>query len=536
MASRALAAFAAGVLVFGLLAGAAATGVAPTNVLGLVASSFPTPIHHVIVIFFENEPYSAVRSDGGAIWNYGTQYASASQAYALCHPSAANYLGAFSDATHGQCGSDTYHVYSAPSIASLADAAGVSWVQEAQSMPSPCDTSNVNGATYVSHHVPALFFKSVVSNSAYCDSHVLSFPASGVPFASSTPPAYAFVTPDNNHNKPISASDAFAKLAISTWSAKSWWSSTTVILTYDESADTDTTCPSGLTGVPTSGCGGQIFMAAVGPYSSGVGTVSAPVSLYSVYATSVWLLGLPAASVGSPMKSLFSFAPQGSPLSVSASASPSSLAAGSTVALSASASGGQTPYSYAWSALPPGCDVSVLASFSCVPSQAGTYDPTVTVTDAAGATAHASAALKVTSPSGPALALVVSPGSPTPSEAFTVVAMANGGTTPYTYSWGAIPAGCTVSGSSVACPTGLAAGTYAFDASVSDAAGRTASATVSVTVSAPAAPAQPLVSTALAISLVTATLAGAGVALLVASRPEWGLPLLGAGLAGFFLF
>lgn len=85
------------------------------------------------------------------------------------------------------------------------------------------------------------------------------------------------------------------------------------------------------------------------------------------------------------------------PLTISSfTASPPDFELGGTTDLAVVASGGVTPYTYAYGGLPGGCTSQDAASFDCDPLAVGVSNVTVTVTDARGATAHASVTLNVT--------------------------------------------------------------------------------------------------------------------------------------------
>lgn len=79
-------------------------------------------------------------------------------------------------------------------------------------------------------------------------------------------------------------------------------------------------------------------------------------------------------------------------------ADPSTVSRGSSTALDVSVSGGDPPYAYAYSGLPPGCTASSSPDLSCIPTSTGVYPIIVKVTDAASATAHAELNLTVTNP------------------------------------------------------------------------------------------------------------------------------------------
>jgi PKD repeat protein len=57
---------------------------------------------------------------------------------------------------------------------------------------------------------------------------------------------------------------------------------------------------------------------------------------------------------------------------------------GSPVNLTVDAGGGATPYAYAWTGLPTGCDSENASSITCIPTAVGSFNVSVTVTDGYG--------------------------------------------------------------------------------------------------------------------------------------------------------
>ncbi len=80
--------------------------------------------------------------------------------------------------------------------------------------------------------------------------------------------------------------------------------------------------------------------------------------------------------------------------------SPTQLDLGASVSFAVTAQGGIGTFTFAYVGLPPGCSTSDLATFECVPTQAGQYAVTATVTDSIGLVAIASVEIDVVAPSG----------------------------------------------------------------------------------------------------------------------------------------
>ena len=87
--------------------------------------------------------------------------------------------------------------------------------------------------------------------------------------------------------------------------------------------------------------------------------------------------------------------------SPSLSASTSSVTVGDALSFTVSVSGGATPLVFAWSGLPAGCVSANSPSLTCLPTTAGSYSVTVSVTDANGIS-HTSQAVAVSVQSAPA--------------------------------------------------------------------------------------------------------------------------------------
>ncbi|MBN1342526.1 MAG: hypothetical protein JXQ73_07590 [Phycisphaerae bacterium] len=151
-------------------------------------------------------------------------------------------------------------------------------------------------------------------------------------------------------------------------------------------------------------------------------------------------------------------------LVVSAEARPEVVAPGTTVTLTATASGGSTPYVYRWS------DGQAMQTITVTPVRTSTY--AVTATDALGQSAQDTVQVVVS----PALGVVLraEPGSISYGQTSRLAAESTGGLPPYAYQWSTGQTAETIS----AAP--LAATTYSVAAI--DSLGQVATSEITVTV------------------------------------------------------
>jgi hypothetical protein len=80
---------------------------------------------------------------------------------------------------------------------------------------------------------------------------------------------------------------------------------------------------------------------------------------------------------------------------------PDQATVGEPVTFQVNTTGGSAPLHYAYASLPPGCVGANAPSFRCTPNATDASNPTVTVTDPAGRSAHALAVLTVAAAAGP---------------------------------------------------------------------------------------------------------------------------------------
>jgi uncharacterized protein (TIGR03437 family) len=175
-------------------------------------------------------------------------------------------------------------------------------------------------------------------------------------------------------------------------------------------------------------------------------------------------------------------APRIVPLTLSQTASQVSVAVGSGVSASFSASGGTPPYAFSATGLPGGVSVSGSGAVSGSASQPGVFNATVSVFDSGGQSASAPIVITV-------LGLNIS-GFPTGLVGTAYSASMNGvgGLQPYSFSATGLPAGLFITGSGAISGTPTVAGTSTVTITVSDAGGARLSGTASITILAAGAP------------------------------------------------
>ncbi|RWK84062.1 MAG: autotransporter domain-containing protein [Mesorhizobium sp.] len=153
-----------------------------------------------------------------------------------------------------------------------------------------------------------------------------------------------------------------------------------------------------------------------------------------------------------------------------------------------SASGGAAPYAYMVTAgtLPPGLNLSATGDLSGIPTTAGSFNFTVTATDANGFTGVQAYALSISAPT-----ITLAPStlpSSTGGIAYAQGLSATGGTAPYGFALtaGTLPAGLTLAADGSLTGTPTAAGSFNFTVTVTDAYGFTGARAYALSIGAPA--------------------------------------------------
>ena len=279
----------------------------------------PTPIKHVFLILMENEQTSNIYGTVPYQTKLANTYAWGGDAntnpdhvgyYAVCHPSAPNYL-ALTSGQPLQCGSDGYAQYDANNLGNLLDTAGESWVAWEESANVPCQ--EYNSGNYAVRHNPFPYYSDLEPNvtGGACDTHVLPIAnlTNDYPYRT-TPPAFTYIAPnllDDAHNTNATYGDNWLSGFIPKLTAQSWFSSSVIFITYDEAY---TAAGAENFSGPGELYGGPVYTVAISPYSVGMGAVAYNTSHYDLLTTIEWLLGLPGTGTGNDSTLGFPMIPQ----------------------------------------------------------------------------------------------------------------------------------------------------------------------------------------------------------------------------------
>ncbi|WP_284448496.1 putative Ig domain-containing protein [Pseudoxanthomonas mexicana] len=243
----------------------------------------------------------------------------------------------------------------------------------------------------------------------------------------------------------------------------------------------------------------------VGPYTYAVsGTLPAGVSLSGAtlsgtptapgsYTFTITATDAGASGVGAPFTTsrVYTLEVAAPTLTLTPATLPASTA-GTVYTQALSASGGVAPYSFALSAgtLPAGLTLTGSGTLSGTPTEAGTFNVSVTATDTYGQAVTRAYALEVAQPT-----LTLAPGggalpNATAGLAFSQSLVVSGGIAPYTATLsGALPTGITFNPATLAfAGTPTESGTFTFDVTATDSTGGTpgtVTATYSLTVLVP---------------------------------------------------
>jgi phosphatidylinositol-3-phosphatase len=248
--SAALVAFLALVIV-PLVSSCQSGGVAPSGSL-TPASQTSSPqttqplqtlrLDHIFVILEENKSYSQIVGSPAAPFINGLikRYALAANYYALFHPSLPNYIALTSGSNdgitddRGAVGNEV----AATNIADRIEAAGKTWKEYAESIPSSGYAKD--SGEYAVRHDPFMYYKDIAGNAERARFHVVPFGQLAVDLGSAaTTPDFAFITPNllnDMHDGPISTGDQWLARVVPTILQSKPFTTTrsVLIVTWDE--------------------------------------------------------------------------------------------------------------------------------------------------------------------------------------------------------------------------------------------------------------------------------------------------------------
>jgi len=242
---------------------------------------------HVMVIMMENQPYSSIIGNSSAPYmnSLAKSYQSATNSYGVGHYSLDNYLamisGNFYTWSTGDCAPGSGCQTSATTLANQLDTAGVSWTGYFGGMTSNCSKSDQGGSSgYGVRHNPFVYFTNVVP--ADCakvvpDTNMLT------DLNSSSAPNFVWYSPVMCNNgggdascATIANGDTWLSKEIPAIQATSWYKNGgKIILTFDESSDSDTSGQNG-------DAGGHVYTVVISANASGKGSFTTYIDSYGI--------------------------------------------------------------------------------------------------------------------------------------------------------------------------------------------------------------------------------------------------------------
>jgi acid phosphatase len=266
-----------------------------------LAPVFPTPIRHVVVVYFENAELGPVLQNGSYFRYLANHYSFAGQYYSIEHYSLPNYL-----ATTSGTATNLFKIENTTQIGDLVRNANETWGSYFQSMPYACDPTS--SGSYDIFHNPFMMYWDVVSHPIKCAQHVTNFTAWNSAVTLGKIPNYAFIVPNNTadgHDTNVSVANAWLQGWLPPLLNATFYSKTVFFLTFDE----------GTTNLGINGGqgGGHVYTVAVSPYAAFGHNSTTQYDNYNLLTTTEWLLGLGHTGHNdnwtshTPMKDLFTF-------------------------------------------------------------------------------------------------------------------------------------------------------------------------------------------------------------------------------------
>src|SRR5438445_913618 len=467
-----------------------------TSVRPVSAAPTGTYFDHIVIIAMENTAYASVFGSGtvsscptssapflcgmlplgSTLPSYNSYGATAADTNDFNGCSAACYVGFMLGYTYGVVDGYSFSSLSGnPQLVSSLASAGLTWQAYCES-----------GCPRGDDHFPFAGTNTFTSSSVSTSSFVTAA-------NSATPPNFLWFTPTDSHNMhdvSVSTGDNYLKsflvgsgsiaspasgslLATNVFTNPNYH--TLLYLWWDEcggsngSCDANNASPNLLYGTP-------VKKGYVSPDLTGIDEYAALRTIENNWGFSPLAQGDTAAASGGYMFNDIFGSGNPLPLSTSFTFSPSNPAIGVTTAFTGTSAGGTLPYSYSWNFGDGSSGSGAITSHSY--SSAGQYSVTVTVTDSSSKTATSSQSVTVTQPNALTAGFTYAPSVPFSGQSVTFTGTASGGTSPYSYSWNL--AGTSKTGNTVS--QSFTNGTYTISMTVTDAAGKTATSSQSLTI------------------------------------------------------
>jgi len=235
-----------------------------------------------MVIVFENREYSDVIGSPNApfINDLARRYGSATNLFAVTHPSLPNYLELLTGQTFGITDDCTSCSVEGDTVVDQLDRRGISWAAFMESMPSACFTGASAGGSYAKKHNPFMYVRHLVADPVACGK-VQPLGDLGHDLSAPSAPAFVWVSPnmcDDGHDCSLATADSWLRDQLGRVQATPWYrGGGVVIVTWDE-------------GTSNAGCcgnasGGHIATLVIGEGVKPGSHLDAPVSQAGILAT-----------------------------------------------------------------------------------------------------------------------------------------------------------------------------------------------------------------------------------------------------------
>lgn len=206
---------------------------APNAVVPTHASSMFGGIGHVVILVMENKGYSQIIGDSDAPFEnkLASQYALASNYYAVSHPSLPNYVAMIAGDYFNfglKDGAPPKGGLNFTNVVDLFEARGISWKAYVQDLPSPCYLSSVGN--YEVDHNPFVYFHGIQSNSTRCNK-IVGLDQFSRDLAQNGLPNFSFIVPNDKYG------DRWLSEFVPAIIQSASFSSMVLFIVYDEGSD-----------------------------------------------------------------------------------------------------------------------------------------------------------------------------------------------------------------------------------------------------------------------------------------------------------